>query len=73
MLIAYTIMLLFKGIQYKRDNFRGFLFVSNRSVPFWKEIFYARKEFAPRGRKFFPFWVQPFSEGSKNNFDSNLP
>ena len=32
-----------------------------------------RKEFALKGSNVFPFRVDPFSEGSKDNFDSNLP
>ena len=31
----------------------------------YKGIFTKRKEFAPRGSKFFPFRADPFSEGSK--------
>ena len=37
--------------------------------PFWKRVCSKRKEFAPKGSKFFPFRVDPFSEGSQNNFD----
>ena len=35
--------------------------------PFWKGVFSKRKEFAPRGSKFFPFRVDPFSEGMQCN------
>ena len=31
--------------------------------PFWKRVYYKREEFAPLGSKFFPFRVDPFSEG----------
>ena len=33
--------------------------------PFWKVVYSKRKEFAPKGSKFFPFRVDHFSEGSK--------
>ena len=29
---------------------------------FWKLVYSRRKEFAPKGSKFFPFEVDPFSE-----------
>ena len=32
---------------------------------FWKRIYTVRKEFAPSGSKFFPYSVDPFSEGGK--------
>ena len=32
--------------------------------PFWKEVYSKRKEFAPHGSKFFPFTIDPFSEGT---------
>ena len=34
-------------------------------TPIWKVVCPKRKEFAPRGSKFFPFRVDPFSEGKK--------
>ena len=34
-------------------------------VPFRKGVCSKRKEFAPHGSKFFPFRVDPFSEGDK--------
>ena len=34
-------------------------------APFWKEVYPKRKEFAPPGSKFFPFRVDPFSEGTQ--------
>ena len=37
--------------------------VSKFSPPFWKEVFSYREELAPLGGKFFPFRVDPFSEG----------
>ena len=40
-------------------------------IPFGKEVFSKRKEF-PRGSKFFPFRVDPFSEErgwGRNNLD----
>ena len=30
--------------------------------PFWKGVYFNRKEFAPHGSKFFPFRVDPFSD-----------
>ena len=33
------------------------------SSPYWKGVYSKRKEFAPRGSKFYPFRVDPFSEG----------
>ena len=32
---------------------------------FLKEVYFKRKEFAPYGSKFFPFSVDPFSEGTQ--------
>ena len=32
-------------------------------IPFLKDTYSKRKEFAPLGSKFFPFRVDPFSEG----------
>ena len=32
--------------------------------PFWKGLYSARKEFASLGSKFFPFKVDPISEGN---------
>ena len=37
-------------------------------IPFWKEVFSKKKEFAPRGNKFFLFRVDPFSEGKQEQF-----
>ena len=53
--IQYT----FKGIwhTFKRDNSVKFVF-----TPFWKGVHSKRKEFAPRGSKFFPFRVDFFSK-----------
>ena len=33
--------------------------------PFWKGVYSLRKEFAPSGSKFFPYRVDPFTEGDK--------
>ena len=35
------------------------------TVPWWKDIYSIRKEFAPYRRKFFPYGVDPFSERDK--------
>ena len=40
-----------------------------RSVWERKWVYPKRKEFAPRGSKFFPYSADPFSEGYKNNID----
>ena len=45
-----------------------FCFPAHHS-PCWKRVYSKRKEFAPMGSKFFPFRVDPFSEGRQNNFD----
>ena len=42
-------------------------------VPFWKGIYSKRKEFVPIVSKFFPFRIDPFSEGNKCNSDSAVP
>ena len=36
-------------------------------LPSEKGVYFKRKEFSPRGRKFFPFIVDTFSEGAKSN------
>ena len=41
--------------------------------PFWKEVYSKRKEFAPTGSKFFPFRVDPFSEGRQKPFEQLPP
>ena len=38
-------------------------------IPFWKEIYFKRKDFAPMGSKVFPFRIGSFSEERKNNAD----
>ena len=48
-----------KGVDNCRVN-NSFTMVLH---PFWKGIYYKRKEFAPIGSKFFPFRADPFSEG----------
>ena len=37
--------------------------------PVWKEVYAKRKEFAPKGSKFFPFRVDPFLERRKKQSD----
>ena len=32
-------------------------------APFWKGVYFKRKEFVSHGSKFFPYKVIPFSEG----------
>ena len=45
------------------------------TIPFWKKrVYYKRKEFAPKGSKFFPFRVDPLlKEGKKQFWRSCLP
>ena len=38
-------------------------------IPSQKEVYSKRKEFAPRGSKFFPFRVDPFEDGDRIHFD----
>ena len=45
----------------------------NTPNPFWKGIYSKRKEFAPRGSKFFPFREDPFRRESKWFWLSCLP
>ena len=40
---------------------------------FKKGVYTKRKEFAPLGGKFFPFMVDPFSEGRQNNLTESPP
>ena len=62
----------------------GYVFKASYSVkivlpPFWKRIYSKRKEIAPLGSNFFPFRVDPFSEGTwcagkqTGSFKSCLP
>ena len=44
-------------------NFYDFLLALLYTKHLLKRVFSKRKEFAPRGSKFFPFRVDPFSEG----------
>ena len=45
-------------------TFRGGNFVKIVLSPSWKGVFCKRKEFAPKGSKFFTFRVDPFTEWS---------
>ena len=62
------------------SNDRGICVPSIKIVlTFWKGVYSKRKEFAPRRSKFFPFRVDPFSEGAwcagkqTGSNKSNLP
>ena len=46
-----------KRITFMRDNFDWIDF-----LPFWKGVYSKRKEFAPRGSKFFPIRVDLLSK-----------
>ena len=54
---------------YTRENFCDFLFAFTYTNPLLKRGLLIRKEFAPSGSKFFPYGVDPFSDGDKGNFD----
>ena len=41
----------------------AWIHLQNCSLPFWKDVYSKRKEFAPQGSKFFPFRVDSFSKG----------
>ena len=45
----------------------NFLFQFLRTDSLLKRVYSKRKEFAPFGSKFFPFRVDPFKKGGKNN------
>ena len=51
-------------IKVNWHSFRGNNSFISILPPFWKGVYSKRKEFAPLGSKFFPFWVDPFSEGA---------
>ena len=63
---------IFLAICAKGDNFCDFLFTLLHTEALLKGICSNRKEFVHFGSKFFPYRVDPFSEGGKNNFDSFL-
>ena len=54
------------AIFYKGDNFYNFPFALLHTI---KGGFSEKKEYAPMESKFFPFRENPFSEGSKHNFN----
>ena len=60
----------FSAIFNMGDNFCDFLFGFLHTNPLLKRVHSNRKEFAPKGSKLFPFRVDSFSEGSKENFDT---
>ena len=59
----------FSSIFDKGDKFCDFLYAFLYSNPLLKGVYSKRKEFAPKGSKFFPFRVDLISEGRKNTFD----
>ena len=59
----------FFAIFDKADNFCDSLFAFLLAMHVLKGVCFKRKEFAPKGSKFFPFRVDPFSEGRQSNFD----
>ena len=46
-----------------------FCLITCTQAPSEKGVYSKRKEFAPKGSKFFPFRVDPFSERRENNFE----
>ena len=54
----------FSGARWT-DTFKGGNAGENILPPFWKGVFYKRKEFASFGSKFFPFRVGPFLSAVK--------
>ena len=59
----------FSAIFCKGDDFCNFLFAFLYIKPPLKKVHSKRKEFAPFGSKFFPFWVDQISIARQNNFD----
>ena len=55
---------MFSSIFKEEDSFCDFLFPF-LYIKHWKGVYSERKEFAPRGSKFFPFRVDLFSEDGK--------
>ena len=55
--------LLFKGNGYTFSGKVTYEWIV--CISFWKGAYSKRKEFAPKGSKFFPFRVDPFLEGSR--------
>ena len=64
----------FSTIFYKVDNFYYFLFdfLHSYQAPSEKGIYSERKEFAPKGSKFFPFRVDTFAEGRQKQLLTEL-
>ena len=54
------------AISAKGDNFCKFLFAILHTHPL---VYFQRKEFAPKGSKFFPLRIHRFSEGRQLYFD----
>ena len=54
---------------YKGDNFCDFLFTFLLTKSLLKKFDSKRKEFAPKGSKFFPCRLDPFTKGMQNKFD----
>ena len=52
----------------RETTFVTFCLLFCTSIPFWKRVYSKRKEFAPKGSKFFSFKVDSFPEGRQNNF-----
>ena len=61
-------------VDFPQSFTRGATFVTSSLLsctpnPFCRGTYSKRKEFAPTGSKFFPFRVDPFSEGMQKQFD----
>ena len=53
----------FSTIFFKGDYLCDFLFASKHTKALLKRVYFKRKEFAPKGSKFFPFTVDPLCRG----------
>ena len=53
----------FPPFYFYKGGYFDSVFTSPHNNPFIKGVYSKRKEFAPRGSKFFPFRVDPFLEG----------
>ena len=58
---------------YLGDNLCDFVFSFLHMKPLLKRVYSKRKEFAPKGSKFFPFRVDLFSEWRQKPFRQELP
>ena len=62
-------MNVFRGKRYTFSGYNSFKIVL---PPVWKGVYSERKEFAPKRSKFFPFRVDPFSDGYLQSRSNNI-